>query len=571
MAKRYLLFLTILVAVTLSAAQCSTVSAPETITKVETVVVEKAGEGETVTIVETVVVEKEVVITPTPQPTATPRPLANTFVFAVSAMELNMDPGVRLGTTTVRWARHFYDGLVQFKGATAEVEPALATEWEVSPDRKTYTFKLREGVKFHDGCEFNADAVKTSFDRIMGIGLQTAGIISLYQDTEIVDDSTVKIHLTNPDPAFLLKLPKIYMVSPCALEAHKTGDDPWAQDWFFDNEAGTGPFQLVEWIHGDRWISQRYDDYWAGPAKIDGTVSLLVNELGVQQLLLEGGEIDFALDITADSAKTMMENQDIDVEVTEGINLWMIMMNSKKGPLADKRVREAVRLAFDYESHIEFSLGGFGGAARGPVPPQMLGFNENIPQPQQNLERAGQLLAEAGYPGGGFTLKYIHLPADTGEELRGGEILRDALAKLGITLELQAADFAAKVGLFESPENSPDMAGMFAFPGSPDPSEVLVRFYRSRDVRPNAYNLAWLENSEIDELIAAQESETDPAVRQEMLNEIQRILWEDEIPAIWVSLPHSLTAHRTWVNGYEGQPFWHQTINVYDISLEGKP
>jgi len=564
----------VLLALTLVAA-CAP-STPQVVEKevvvekpvVETVVVEKEVVVEK-PVVETVVVEKPVVITPTPAP---PGPMSNTFVFAAGTMELSCDPAVRLGTATVRWARHFYDGLLQFKGATAELEPALATEWEVSEDGLTYTFNLREGVEFHDGCPFNAEAVKTTFDRITGIALGTAGMISAYKETEIVDDYAVKIHLTAPDPAFPMKLPKLYIVSPCAVEAHKTAEDPWAKDWFFDHAAGTGPFKLVEWIHGDRWITERYDDYWQGPAQIiDGTISILVPEIGVQSLLLEGGVVDFQVDVSPEEADRLAKNPDISVNVTEGINLWMIMMNTKHGPLADPKVREAMRWAFDYDAHIEYALGGKGSIARGPVAPGIPGFNEAIPEPHQDLEKAKELLAEAGYPDGGFTLRYIHLPGETGEELRGGEILRDALAKLGITLEMESLLFVAKVALFDDPETAPDMAGLFSFPGYPDPNENLIRYYRTQDQRPAAYNLAFLSNPTLDDLIMKQEREVDPAKRQEMLNEIQRILWEEEIPAIWVSVPHSITATRKWVEGYENMPYWHQSINVYDISLEEKP
>jgi len=535
---------------------------------VETVVVEKEVVVEK-PVVETVVVEKPVVITPTPAP---PGPLSNTFVYAVGAMELNCDPAVRLGSTAVRWMRHFYDALVTFKGNTAEVVPALATEWELSEDGKTYTFKLREGVEFHDGCPFNAEAVKTTFDRVMDIGLQVAGELEMFKEVEVVDDYTIKIHLKSPDPLFLMRLRRVYIVSPCAIEANKTADDPWARNWFFDHEAGTGPFKLIQWIHGDRWTTERYDDYWAGPAKLDGTISLLVQEIGVQRLLLEGGAIDFALDLTAEDAKEVMKNPAIVVAQPESSGiLWMISMNTKHGPLADKKVREAMRYAFDYDAHIKYSLGGFGTIARGPVPPVLPGFNEDIPEVHQDLEKAKALLAEAGYPNGGFTLKMVHLPAETGEELRGAEILRDALAKLGITLELQAMDFGAKMGLFESPEKSPDMSGYYMFPQLPDASTALLGFYHSNDVRPKGYNLPWVMNPKLDELLEKQIGEMDPVKRQEMLDEIQRILWEDEVSCIWVSCPRWNTAHRTWVKGYENQTYWVQTINVYDISLEGKP
>jgi len=148
-----------------------------------------------------------------------------------------------------------------------KVIPSLAKGWTISPDFQEYTLYLREGVKFHDGTPFTADAVKYSFDRMLGVGRTAYGYYSNYatEDTiEVMGEYTVKFTFKEPWTLFLVDLitDAYKIVNPAYVRAHATDDDPWALEWLHEHECGTGPFELVEWIHGDRILFREFGEYW---------------------------------------------------------------------------------------------------------------------------------------------------------------------------------------------------------------------------------------------------------------------------------------------------------------------
>ncbi|NJN92918.1 MAG: hypothetical protein HC875_01910 [Anaerolineales bacterium] len=158
--------------------------------------------------------------------------------------------------------RNVYEGLLEYVPASTELRPALAESWEVSEDGLSYTFKLRQGVKYHDGADFNAEAAKIGLDRIKEINQGPASLMSDISAIEAVDAQTLKITLSRPNVFFLGVLPKLALVSPQAIEAHKTEADPLAQDFFATNGVGTGPYKFDSWTKGSQIVLVKNTDYW---------------------------------------------------------------------------------------------------------------------------------------------------------------------------------------------------------------------------------------------------------------------------------------------------------------------
>lgn len=192
---------------------------------------------------------------------------ADVLVYGQVADIITIDPAVVMDDPSYPLINATHDTLVTLKEEGMDLVPALATSWEVSDDGTTYTFYLRKGVKFHDGTEFDAYAVKFSWDRILLLDQGPAGQYSSFADlesTEVVDKYTFRIKLKHPYPAFLLTIvaPQYAITSPTYVKAHATSDDPYAMEWMARHECGTGPFKLVEWVEGQRVVLERFEDHW---------------------------------------------------------------------------------------------------------------------------------------------------------------------------------------------------------------------------------------------------------------------------------------------------------------------
>src|SRR5574338_80272 len=159
---------------------------------------------------------------------------------------------------------NIYEPLVGLQRDTLKTEPVLATSWQVSADQKVYTFRLRRGVKFHDGTTFNASAVKASIERIKHFKRGPAWLGASVKEVRGVDEYTAQVILTQPDIAFREGLPYIYMVSPAAIKRNERTPGDLAPEWFIDNSAGTGPYRIERWNRGDRLTLTKFDDYWRG-------------------------------------------------------------------------------------------------------------------------------------------------------------------------------------------------------------------------------------------------------------------------------------------------------------------
>lgn len=439
-----------------------------------------------------------------------------TAVFSNVAETPTLDPAVAFSSDGFEFVRNVYEGLLEYEPGSLEVRPLLATEWTTSPDGRTYTFTLREGVKFHDGAAFDAEAAKQGLERIQAVNQGPATLMANVTSISAPSPTELVIELKQPDVYFLGKLPKLGIVSPKALEEHAEGDDEWAADWFATNSAGTGPYQLVDWQRNSKIELEKFDGYWRPFERGVPTKVTLRTDPDVQTALqlLGRGEIDMMGAVGPDDSAAAANMNGVKVVEQPALQVQVLPLNVTKEPLKDPRVREAIALAFDYDSMLGFYK-GFAKQAVGPLPTD---FSDALAAQQpvaRDPERAKQLLSEAGYEEGELTLKYLGLKGLAYEEF-AGTLLQDSLGQIGVKVEQQLVPWPQMVEIMSKPATSADISFLNMSPLTNDPSYMLASAYASNAVASKGgYNWSYFTDRDVDREIERLSTIEDEAEREQ--------------------------------------------------------
>ncbi len=383
------------------------------------------------------------------------------------------------------------------------VTPLLAESWEVSPDLTTYTFKLRRGVKFHNGEPFNAQAVKFSFDR-------AAGEKSTNKDkrtfqaltTRVVDDYTVVV-LTkeiDPDFPFLMGQGTAVIVEPKSAETNGT------------KPVGTGPYQLTDWVKGSSITLTRWDGYRnPGAAKLRRATFRFIADPAAQVAALLAGDVDAFPRVTPRSVPQFKNNNRFQVVVSGSRAKTILAINNKKKPFDDVRVRRAVNMAIDRKAVIQGAGDGYGVAIGSYYPPSAPGYVDLSASNAFNPEQARALLKEAGVTGPIEVT--ITLPPPPYAR-QGGEVIASQLSKVGINAKLQNVEWAQWLSNVYGNRNY-DMTII----------SHVEPFDLGNFARPNYY---WnYESPKFAELYNKYKTAARPQDRSKLLGDIQRLVAED--------------------------------------------
>jgi peptide/nickel transport system substrate-binding protein len=485
-----------------------------------------------------------------PEFLGTAKPPVDVFVFGSTVEAETLDPHDTIDNFAWRAIYYCYDRLVKFVGETTEVEPALATSWEVSEDGRTYVFHLRKGVNFIDGTPFDAYAVAYSFKRLISLKKPAYGTIEGILDIdgiEVVDDFTIKFTLNFPFVPFLASLAtnQLSIVSP-GVQKYDVGD--YAAAWLAERSAGTGPFYVKEWRRGEVIVLARNENYWGKKPFFREVHIRYIPEAAVLRELLEKGEVDMAEVLTDEQLDALAKVPGIRIFEAPSFSVSRLYMNCTKPYLSDRRVRQAISFAIDYDAIIYGVTKGHAVQMRGPIPIGMWGHDPTVFQYKRDVERARQLLAEAGYSGG-FKLTMLIDPGiqawvDT------AAIVQANLAEIGITVEIIGYARPTMRAMINRGEH--ELSIGFWTPDYPDPDMFAWYWFYSGN-HGLAGNRSFYTNPRMDELAVGQRAEPDPAKRLEMLKELQRIAVED---AVYVYLYQRTyrTAMREWVKGYVYNP-----------------
>ena len=329
------------------------------------------------------------------------------IVYAARQPVENLDPSIHYDWSTRNLQQSVYDALLKYVGDPPALEPWLAEKWEGSPDATVWTFHLVKNARFHNGDPVTAEAVKFSFERTLTLKQGPAWMLLDVLDPsgiEIVDDYTIRFHLNEPYAPFPSVVPWWYIMNPNEVMAHEVDGD-YGQGWLQDHEAGSGPFTIKEWKHGEYYWLEAWDEYWKGwpnPDHIGGFIFKLVREAATQRMMIESGEADIVEGVTPRDFDELAKIPGIYVPEYPGMTTFGIKMNTQKGMTANPMIRKAICYAFDYETLIDV-YEGHAVLEDSPFPMATKG-HVDLSQwiYRQDLAKAKEFMARAGYPDGGF-------------------------------------------------------------------------------------------------------------------------------------------------------------------------
>lgn len=445
----------------------------------------------------------------------------------------SLDPAAVTAVNDFRILVNMYEGLTRYKSGTLEVEPALAESWTISDDGTEYTFKLRPGVTFHDGTDFNAEAVKFNFDRMLDENhpyhdtgpFPLSFFFGAVQETSVVDDMTVRFKLNAPYAPFLSNLayPTGLMVSPAAVMAH--GKE------FGRNPVGTGAFKFAEWKSNERVVVERNDDYWGEKAGTQAVVFRPITDANTRVAEMLAGGIDMMVEVPPTSL-SQFDGGGFTVAQQAGPHVWFLILNAKEGPFADKRVRQAANYAINKGAIVNDVLEGTAAIAAGPTPPAFAwAYNESLEPYPYDPDKARALLKEAGAEGAELTFYVTEGGSGMLDPVAMGTAIQADLAAVGLKVKIETYEWNTFLGeVNPGLEGKADMAEMAWMTNDPDTLPYLAL---RTDAWPDkgGFNSGYYSNPKVDELLEAARTATDQAERARLYQQMQTIVQED---APWV-------------------------------------
>ena len=444
-----------------------------------------------------------------------------------------LDPAAVTAVNDFRILMNVYDGLVRYKDGKLEVEPSLATNWEISEDGTEYTFTLREGVKFHDGSDFNAEAVKFNFDRMLKDDhpfhdtgpFPLSFFFSAVESVEAVDAKTVKFKLNAPYAPFLSNLayPTGLIVSPSSVE--KYGKE------FGRNPSGTGPFKFVEWKSNERVVAEKNPDYWDGEAKMQTVVFRPITDANTRTAEMLAGGIDLMVEVPP-VALSQFEGDQFKVVEQAGPHLWFLILNAKEGPFANKKARQAANYAINKTALVNDVLEGTAEVAAGPTPPAFAwAYDEGLEPYPYDPEKAKSLLKEAGAEGAELTFYVTEGGSGMLDPVAMGTAIQADLQAVGLKVNIETYEWNSFLGKVNPGlEGKADMAEMAWMTNDPDTLPYLA-LRTGAFPAEGGFNSGYYSNPEVDKLLEKARVSTDQGERAKLYKEMQHIVHDD---APWV-------------------------------------
>ncbi len=453
----------------------------------------------------------------------------NVLIVGQIAEPQSLDPQHVSAVNDFRILVNLYEGLVRYQDGTLEVEPALATDWEISEDGLTYTFNLREDVTFHDGSPFNAEAVKFNFDRMMDEDhpyhtgtFPLSFYFSAIESTSVVDEYTVEFQLNEPFAPFLSNLayPAGLIVSQAAVMEH--GED------FDRNPSGTGPFVFAEWQSNTRVVIERNEDHWETVPELEAVVFRPITDANTRVAEMLGGGIDVMVEVPPDNVAQFDESDDFTLLEQAGPHVWFLILNMREGPFTDVRVRQAVNYAVNKQSLVDNVLQGTATVADSPIPPAFnWAYNEELDPYPYDPDMARSLLEDAGAVGAEITFYVTEGGSGMLDPIAMATAIQADLAAVGLVVNIETYEWNTFLGLVNPGlEGKADMAEMAWMTNDPDTLPFLaLRSAAFPDL--GGFNSGYYSNPVVDDLLERARTSTDQAERAELYREVQQIVYDD--------------------------------------------
>jgi peptide/nickel transport system substrate-binding protein len=512
-----------------------------------------------------------------------------TFVFAASSDPVMLDPAMASDGETFRISRQIFEGLVSSAPGTTDIEPLLATKWTPSADGKSYTFDLREGVKFTDGTEFNGEAVCANFDRWYnwtGVnqsqnisyyygnlfkGFKTGKTGGVYDSCAAPSATQAVVKLKKPFAGFVqaMTLPAFSMQSPTALKQYNadktegTGDDPRFSEYATAHPTGTGPYVFDTWDRGQQVTLKANPEYWGEKPKTPNLIVRTISDSKARVQELQAGNID-GYDLVGPADVQPLKDAGFQVLNRPAFNILYLGMNQKNKALQDVRVRQAITYAIDRTAVVKSSLPEGSQPAIEFVPPTVEGYNDGVEAYPYDLDKAKQLLADAGqsdlelkfaYPTG-VSRPYMPAPEDT------FAVVKSQLEKAGIKVTPVAAKW------------SPDYLDMVQGPAGVDKHDIHLLGWTGDYNDPDNFlgvffgqksNEWGFENKQLfDDLAQARELPT----REKQIPAYEKVNAEiaEYAPGVPIAHPAPSLAFASGVQGFVPSPIQDEVWNNVTVS-----
>jgi len=516
---------------------------------------------------------------------------SGSLVFAGAADPVVLDGALVSDGESLRVIDQMFEGLVTLSLGGTEIEPALATSWEASTDGTEWTFELREGVTFHDGEPFNADAVCFNFDRwynftgafqaesatyywqtVFG-GFSDGETPSLYESCEATAENAVTINLTKPSASFLgaLALTNFTFASPKALQEfgadegtvdEETGFQPTGT-YGTEHPTGTGPFKFVSWTRGDRLVLERNDAYWGEKAKIQELIFRAISDNAARLQALQSGEIHGYDLVEPQDMETISGDANLQLLDRPAFNVAYVGINQAQEPMDDLRVRQAVAHGLNRQQVADSFYAGRGEVAKEFMPPELFGYADDVTEYEFDPARSRELLTEAGC-GPPCPIEFWY-PTDVSrpympDPKRNFEAFAASLNESGFQVTARSAPWSPDY-LGRTQEGNAGHLHLLGWTGDfADPDNFIGVFFQT-ETGQFGFN-----NQELFTALDEAEAETDLDARTAQYEEINRMIM-DFLPAVPYIHTKPALAMNACIKGYTPSPVSLEPFSI--VSMEG--
>lgn len=504
---------------------------------------------------------------------------AQDFTYLESQEVTTIDPALHTDESSLHAVINIYDPLVYPKVDEGLMEPGqhVAESWTISEDGTTYTFKIREGIKFHDGTELTAEDVAFSMQRLQALQKGFSWLFEGVLDPEnvkVLDKYTVEFTLNYPYAPFVPALTQLFIVNKDLIMENlaegsygEYGD--YGQAFLRTNDAGSGPYIPVSYQRASLLELESFDDYWRGweENQIDHVLYRVVEEGATIRTLMESGNADMMDQWqTPQIYEQLANNPDITVQEDPSAQLFHLEMNTQRAPLDNILVRKAIAHAFDYQTAIDqILLGAI--QATGPVPVkawEAYGREPTVDGYHQDLELAKKELEQSGVDPSSIELTYVY-PVGGSIQRMTGLLLQSNLAQLGIKLELQETPWARIVEMASSPETTPDIAAIYDTLKYPHPDSHLFGMYHPSAI--GSYRtISRYKNPEVTKLLEEARSTVDLEKQLDLYQRAEELIVAD-FPSIYIANPMHRIAFQDYVEGYNYVGLLGYDVAFYDFQI----
>lgn len=484
------------------------------------------------------------------------------FYYAQGADPRGLDPAWVDDGESAKVTVQIYDTLVNYKKDSTEIVPGLAEKWEISPDGKEYTFHLKKGVKFHDGTDFNADAVVYNVERQLPPKVKddmpyASFTFGAVDKVEKIDDYTVKFILKQPYTPFLANLAMSLaapIASPTALKAHN--------DNLNESPVGTGPYKFVKWDKGQSITLERNPNYWGTKPDADKIIFKFEKENSVRANDLIAGQIDMMDGLDPNDIPKLKEKE-LTIFQDKGMNINYLAFNCSRAPFNDPKLREAVSYAINRDELVKYLYQGYAEVANSPLPSFIPGYDDTVKPYEYNPDKAKQMLKDLGKEN--LQVKIITYSNPRPYNAVGGQKLAEAvqnyLSKVGIKATIQTYQWTEYKQ--KSMQGEGDIL-FYGWTGDNGDADNFLSLFDSNEIK-SSLNVAKYTNKQVDELLVKGRLTPNGTERDNIYKQIQQIVAKD---APWILISHgtNLAASSPKIKGF----YVHRTGSVFlkDVTKE---